>query len=124
MAELERMKRINFLEGDLKNGDFVSADETVTIPLGASYEGPVSLGVRPESIRIGTGGGLDLSVAVTYIEPLGSSEKVFVKAGRNELRAVVEADAEVKIGDTLTITFLPKDIFLFEAQTGRRLSTD
>jgi hypothetical protein len=34
---------------------------------------------------------------------------------------VVEADAKVEIGDTLTITFSPKDVFLFEAQTGKRI---
>lgn len=121
VAEFVGMQRINIMEGNLKNGDFVGADETVTIPLGTSHEGPVSLGIRPESIRIGTGAGVELSAVVTHIEPLGPSEKVFVKAGGNELRVVVEADAEVKIGDTLTITFSPKDIFLFEAQTGARL---
>ncbi|MBW2039030.1 MAG: ABC transporter ATP-binding protein [Deltaproteobacteria bacterium] len=121
VAEFVGMQRINILEGNLRDGDFISADETVVIPLGTSHKGAISLGIRPESIHIGAGAGIDLTAVVTYIEPLGPSEKVFVKIGENELRVVVEADSKVEIGDTLTITFSPKDVFLFDARTGGRM---
>jgi len=123
VAEFVGMQRINILEGSLRDGTFISQDGTIVIPLGTSHKGPVSLGVRPEFIRIGTGAGVDVSAEVTLIEPLGPSKKVFVKVGGNELRVVVEADSKVEIGDTLTFTFSTKDIFLFDIKTGKRLYT-
>ncbi len=61
---------------------------------------------------------------MTLIEPLGASKRVFVRVGENELRTVVEADAKVKINDTVTITFSSKDVFLFDARTGGRVDIE
>ena len=121
VAEFVGIHRINILEGNLRAGNFISSDGTVAIPLGTAYKRGVALGIRPESIRIGTGGGVDLGAAVTHIEPLGPSKTVFVKAGGNEFRAVAEADSQVAIGDTITVTFSPKEVFLFDTTTGRRI---
>jgi len=44
-----------------------------------------------------------------------------VRVGENELRTVVEADAKVKINDKVSITFSPKDVFLFDVRTGGRV---
>jgi len=41
--------------------------------------------------------------------------------GENELKVVVETDAKVKINDKVSITFSPKDVFLFDARTGGRV---
>ncbi len=124
VAEFVGMQRINILDGRLKDGDFISADGAVVIPLETSLKGAVVLGIRPEALRIGKRGKVDLNAKVTHIEPLGPNKKVFVKAGGNELRMVVEANAKVKIGDKITITFAPKDVFLFDAQTGGRVYVD
>ena len=121
VAEFVGMQRINILEGDLKNGNFVSIDESVLIPLPTSHEGRVSLGIRPEAIHIGKGMGVDLIAEVTHIEPLGPNKTIFVKIGANELKVLVRADFEAQIGDTLNVTFSPEDIYLFDAKSGKRI---
>jgi multiple sugar transport system ATP-binding protein len=121
VAEFVGINRINIIEGEIKAKTFTSQDSSVKIPLRKSYKGTVALGVRPEAIRVGKKPGVTLSAQVTLIEPLGAHKRVFVRVGENELRTVVEADAKVKIGDKLTITFSSKDVFLFDARTGERI---
>jgi hypothetical protein len=41
--------------------------------------------------------------------------------GEHELRTVVEADARVKINDKVSLTFSPKDVFLFDERNGERI---
>lgn len=121
VAEFVGIQRINILEGNLKGGDFIAADEGLVIPLAASHQGRVYLGIRPETIHVGEGMGVDLVAQVTHIEPLGPNKTLFVKIGTKELKVLVRADFEAKVGDTLGITFSPEDVYLFDAETGRRL---
>jgi len=121
VAEFVGINRINIIEGEIKGKAFTSQDGSVKIPLKKSYKGGVALGIRPEAIRMGRKPGVTLSAQVTLIEPLGAHKRVFVKVGENELRIVVEADAKVKINDKISITFSPKDVFLFDARTGGRI---
>jgi len=121
VAEFVGINRINIIEGEIKGKAFTSQDGSVKIPLKKSYKGGVALGIRPAAIRMGRKPGVTLSAQVTLIEPLGAHKRVFVKVGENELRIVVEADAKVKINDKISITFSPKDVFLFDARTGGRI---
>jgi len=121
VAEFVGIHRINIIEGEIKGKTFTSNDGSVKAPLGKSYKGAVALGIRPEAIRIGKKQGVTLKAQVTLIEPLGAHKRVFCRVGENELRTVVEADAKVKINDKVSITFSPKDVFLFDARTGRRV---
>jgi len=121
VAEFVGINRINIIEGEIKGKTFASKDGAVKIPLKKSYKGVIALGIRPEAIRMGRRQGVTLSAQVTLIEPLGATKRVFVRVGENELRIVVEADAKVAIGDKLSITFSPKDVFLFDARNGGRI---
>jgi ABC-type sugar transport system ATPase subunit len=121
VAEFVGINRINIIEGEIKGKTFVSRDGAVKAPLGKSHKGTVALGIRPEAIRIGRKHGVALKAEVTLIEPLGAHKRVFCRVGENELRTVVEADAKVKINDKVSITFSPKDAFLFDARTGERV---
>jgi len=121
VAEFVGINRINIIEGEIKGKTFTSKDGSVKISLKKSYKGGVALGVRPEAIRMGRRQGVTLSTQVTLIEPLGASKRVFCRVGENELRIVVEADAKVKVNDKVSITFSPKDVFLFDARTGERI---
>ena len=121
VAEFVGINRINIIEGVMVGKTFTSHDGSVKIPLKKSYKGGVALGIRPEAIRIGKKPGVTLSAQVTLIEPLGASKRVFCRVGENELRTVVEAEAKVKVKDKISITFSPKDVFLFDARTGGRI---
>jgi multiple sugar transport system ATP-binding protein len=121
VAEFVGTNRINIIEGEIKGKTFTSRDGAVKVPLGKSYKGAVALGIRPEAIRIGKKTGVTLSAQVILIEPLGAHKRVFCRAGENELRTVVEADAKVKINDKVSLTFSSKNVFLFAKETGKRI---
>jgi ABC-type sugar transport system ATPase subunit len=121
VAEFVGINRINIIEGEIKGKTFTSQDGSVKMPLRKSYKRAVALGIRPEAIRIGKKPGVALSAQVTHIEPLGASKRVFVRIGENELRTVVEAHTKVKINNKISISFSPKDVFLFDARTGGRI---
>jgi len=121
VAEFVGIHRINIIEGEMVGKTFTSHDGSVKMPLKKSYKGGVALGIRPEAIRIGRKPGVTLKAQVTLIEPLGAHKRVFCRVGENELRTVVEADAKVKIDDKVSITFSPKDVFLFDARNGGRV---
>jgi multiple sugar transport system ATP-binding protein len=118
VAEFVGINRINIIEGEIKGKTFTSRDGSVQIAVRKSYKGAVTLGIRPEAIRIGEQQGVTLKVQVTLIEPLGAHKRVFCRVGENELRTV---EAETKINKKVSITFLPKDVFLFDARTGERI---
>ena len=122
VAEFVGIHRINIIEGEIKAKTFTSKDGSVKAPLGKSYKGTVALGIRPEAVRIGKKPGVTLKAEVTLIEPLGAHKRVFCRVGENELRTVVEADAKVKIHDKVSITFSSKDVFLFDARDGGRIT--
>jgi ABC-type sugar transport system ATPase subunit len=124
VAEFVGISRINIIEGEIKGKTFTSRDGAVRIPLRKSYKGTVALGIRPEAFRMGEKHGVILNARVTLIEPLGASKRVFCRVGENELRTVVAADAKVKINDKVSITFSPKDVFLFDARTGGRVDIE
>jgi multiple sugar transport system ATP-binding protein len=121
VAEFVGTNRINIIEGEIKGKTFTSKDGSVKIPLRKSYKGAVALGIRPEAVRIGKKQGATLSAQVTLIEPLGASKRVFCRVGEHELRTVVEAGAKVKVNDKVSITFSPKDVFLFDERNGERI---
>ena len=121
VAEFVGINRINIIEGEIKGKTFTSHDGSVKIPLKKSYKGGVALGIRPEAIKMGKKTGVTLSAQVALIEPLGVHKRVFCKVGENEVRTVVEAGAKVKIDDKVSLAFLSKDVFLFDARTGGRI---
>jgi ABC-type sugar transport system ATPase subunit len=121
VAQFVGSHRINILAGTITGGRFTSTDGTVHMALGISHEGNVSLGIRPESLRIGGEDGIQLSTQVIHVEPLGANKMVFVKTGANELKVLAPADTAVGSGDRLPVTVSPRDIFLFDAGDQRRI---
>ena len=78
----------------------------------------VTVGVRPEDIRIGSMG---LVGTVTLVEPTGSETLLTTEAALSKVVAICRDKRSFSEGDTLHL--LPTTIHLFEPQTGRRLLT-
>jgi multiple sugar transport system ATP-binding protein len=71
---------MNFIEGDVRGGEFRFAGGSFAAA--APGKGPLTLGVRPEGLRLGGG---DFEADVLVVEPLGFETQVVARAGADEL---------------------------------------
>src|SRR3954469_18139047 len=111
------------------NGSVLAASDGIRIKVPAPmtdrlgpYAGKeVTLGVRPEDIRIAGAGDPDdlhIDAAVEVIERLGSEILLDVAVGPNMMVAAVEPATPVKVRDRLRLTMRPSRLHVFDAQTG------
>ena len=94
-------------------------DHAIAIQGGASHTGPVHVGIRPETVTLGTeADGIPFQVDI--VEDLGASRLLHGQLGSHQF--VVNAPNEVVLpGTGGTITMPPDAIHLFDAATGRRI---
>jgi multiple sugar transport system ATP-binding protein len=83
----------------------------------------VIFGTRPEHLSLSSdGGGLPASVVV--VEPTGADTLVFAKIGETEVTAVFRERHEFRAGDSIRLVPDPARTHLFDAETGKTLSTN
>lgn len=95
-------------------------------PLARGAAGEAALvGIRPNDIRIATGGEAGLATRVHLVEPLGDVTVVSVAAGSEMLRIVLpEAQAlAMRVGDAVPIAFDPTKFHIFRAADGRSMAS-
>jgi multiple sugar transport system ATP-binding protein len=85
------------------------------------YKGQhVTLGIRPEDLRLARGGdGADYTfdAAVEVVEPLGSEILLDVKAGVNPMVARVEPTVRVKVHEGIRLVLDPERLHFFDMNT-------
>jgi sn-glycerol 3-phosphate transport system ATP-binding protein len=79
-----------------------------------STNGATIVGIRPESIRVATGG----TERILWTENLGSQILCAIQCGEVTLTALA---TRVPAGETAAIDIAPEDIYLFDADTGKNL---
>jgi lactose/L-arabinose transport system ATP-binding protein len=85
--------------------------------------GGVTLGIRPEHIRVADNGGAELTLPVRLVEPLGRDTLLYFDSGaERNFVAVTEglSMSEVPAGAQLGLTLDPANLHLFNG-TGRRI---
>jgi multiple sugar transport system ATP-binding protein len=88
--------------------------------LGAYKGQAVTLGVRPEDLRIGMSsdsGDLSFDAVVEVVEPLGAEILLDVSAAGQSIVARVEPTVRAKPHDKIRLTFVPERIHFFDAKT-------
>ncbi|MBX3567469.1 MAG: sn-glycerol-3-phosphate ABC transporter ATP-binding protein UgpC [Rhizobiaceae bacterium] len=111
---------MNFIEGEIENGWFLTADGiALPTPPGAAA-GKVVYGIRPEHLVPDPAG---VPVDVTVVEPTGPETDVFGKLGRQPIVAAMREGPPVAAGEKLRLTARVERVHLFDAATGRRLPT-
>jgi ABC-type sugar transport system ATPase subunit len=82
------------------------------------------VGIRPNDIRIATGGDAGLAARVHLVEPLGDVTLVSVEAGGEVLRMVLPEAAAlaVRTGDALPIAFDESKFHIFRAADGQTMA--
>ena len=81
---------------------------------------PVVYGVRPEHLDLADDG---MPAEVTVVEPTGSETMVFLKSGAENLVAVFRERHNLKPGQRVHVRPDPRQIHLFDGETGERLET-
>ncbi|WP_180900775.1 ABC transporter ATP-binding protein [Martelella soudanensis] len=81
----------------------------------------VTLGVRPQHIRLATGEQAGFEIAITLVEALGTETVVYGKAGNGErVMAVLAGQHGLKTGTTIRVTFDVADVHIFD-ESGQRI---
>ncbi len=119
---------MNMLEGQLKDGDFISPHVRVPLGLQASDRN-VILGVRPEDIHLPDAlsesrATPSISAQVEVIELLGSRAIVPLRLGDQPIKAVIDERFlhKVQEGATIQLAFDRERLHLFDAATGERIA--
>ena len=82
----------------------------------------VTLGVRPQHIRLATEGQTGFEIAITLVEALGTETVVYGEAGNGErVMAVLAGQHALKTGTTIRVTFDVADVHLFD-EAGQRIA--
>ena len=116
---------MNFLPATFAKGgkaDAVLADgQRLRLPDGLPLkEGDaVTVGLRPEHIRLADDGGLKGEVEV--VEPLGLSTQFYVRLANQQLCVFAMGRSNVRPGETVRLSADPAALHLFDPESGNRI---
>jgi ABC-type sugar transport system ATPase subunit len=108
---------MNILSGTIAGNRF--SNGAISLDLHGFPDGPASIGVRPEDIRLGNGNG-NGNGNVDVIENLGWESLVHLKVGSQTITARVETANAPEPGSTVSLQLTPDRLHVFDAH-GRRL---
>jgi len=116
---------MNFFEGEVADGQFVSGDLSIDL---ARYdfaeESPNAaawFGIRPEHVVVNDEAPFNAKIRVDIVEPMGSDTLVWTKINGTPFRFRMDGQAAVSVGDDLSIGFDPARASLFDNTTELRL---
>ena len=120
---------MNLLEGILDSSgqrftlsDGTALDLPISAPGGLANT-PVTLGIRPEHLKVSESGGTLASFHVEVVEQLGADSILHGHFGhdRNEITIRVEGIARLGEGDNLALSVQGEHLHFFDSEDGKRL---
>ncbi|MEO1985887.1 MAG: sn-glycerol-3-phosphate ABC transporter ATP-binding protein UgpC [Martelella sp.] len=122
---------MNFLPASIVDADEdglkISLLDAETIDLAIAGTRPaagarVTLGVRPQHIRLAAEDQAGFEIAITLVEALGTETVVYGEAGNGErVMAVLAGQHALKTGTTIRVAFDVADVHLFD-EAGQRMA--
>ena len=122
---------MNFLPADVADSDEnglqinLLGKETLNLAITGARPAAgakVTLGVRPQHIRLAAEDQTGFEIAITLVEALGTETVIYGEAGNGErVMAVLAGQHALKTGTTIRVTFDVADVHLFD-ETGRRIA--
>ncbi|MER9020079.1 sn-glycerol-3-phosphate ABC transporter ATP-binding protein UgpC [Mesorhizobium sp. M0195] len=113
---------MNFVKGTMSATGMTDESGTIwSVGEGHAASGgrSVTLGIRPEHIRIDPQG---QRAKVYVVESTGSETQIIVDAGQNRLACLIRDRLDVRVGDEIGIGFDPGLAHLFDDETGARIA--
>jgi multiple sugar transport system ATP-binding protein len=107
---------MNFLEGRIEDGRFISEGLTMTLPR-VPRQGPIVLGIRPEHVGVGPGPTFTLDL----VEPIGNEMFIYASMGATHVVARVAPQELPKVGSPIELSFDETHLHFFDGATGLRL---
>ena len=122
---------MNFMDVNVADGELVASGFRFPIPedrkaVVQPHQGQkLILGVRPQDVRDEVSvpePRVSIPAQVEVVEPLGSENYIYAKAGSDNLVARVDAHFSAKMGDNVTFAFDPRRMHLFDGTTEQAIS--
>jgi multiple sugar transport system ATP-binding protein len=117
VAEFVGSPSMNFIDGRIDSGMFVS--ESIRIPVTRRNTDQITIGIRPEHIRVDTepqNGAIEATVYVT--ELMGNETFVFLSVGNNRLIARAPAEFRAEVESPVWLRVVADKAHYFDPQTG------
>ena len=111
---------MNFLNGELENGDFITTGCRIQ-GIGKNSRKNVILGIRPEDMQIVNQGDGQIEAVIYSVELTGDQTIVTAKLGEADLTVREDKDYDGTIDQPVRINLDESKIYLFEAATGERI---
>jgi len=111
---------MNFIQGDLHEGNFIGQGVSVNRVGGGTHKGVV-LGVRPEDTVIDNGDGGNFSAPIFSVEMTGEASLVNTKVGDNFFSIRADKDFVGEIGKKVNVRIDSNKIFLFDSVSEQRI---
>ncbi len=110
---------MNLLQAEVDQGVVRVGTAALELPPGYNLRGPVTLGIRPETLRPVAAAPDALALKVGYVEELGAQRLVHgTVAGQGFVCAL---GTEVEVPEVLHVAPEPGALHLFSAETGARI---
>jgi ABC-type sugar transport system ATPase subunit len=118
---------MEFMDVEVRDegGIFQARRPGMTVPVAtergakaAAHAGTVTLGIRPEDIKVGVG---DTRGEVVTVEPLGREDLVDIEVDGMLIRALAGAGDRPKIGESVSLRLDPEKVHFFDPATGHSL---
>ena len=111
---------MNLMAGEIAaDGGFAGDGVTFAMPVRMEPGRKITFGVRPEHLLLTETG---LPVTVVVVEPTGSEIHLVLRAGEQEMTAVIRERRSFTPGQVLHVTPEAGTVHLFDTATGERLS--
>ncbi|MHB8467350.1 MAG: ABC transporter ATP-binding protein [Acidimicrobiales bacterium] len=118
---------INQIDGVIEDGHLAFAGVRLPLDdvgLDPSPGAPVTVGLRPADLADGRApidGHASVAGVVETTEHLGAEVRVLLDTGAARLTACFDPAASPRVGETVTVSFAPHRLYVFDASTGRNL---
>jgi sn-glycerol 3-phosphate transport system ATP-binding protein len=110
---------MNLLKGELHGDKLALGPSMIDLAGLAPTSGPVTVGIRAEDLRLAGPGEHAMTVAVDYVEELGSQRLVHGNLGDQSLTAVLSPETELK--SELRLVVATEKLHFFNQETGKRI---
>ena len=127
VAEFIGSPPINMLSATQSEGGYRIESMDANLPLVGNFAGAdlekITVGMRPEHLFLAEKERAVFSGSITHLETIGRDTLVRVKAQKSEktVRALVDANANIRIGDACSLGIKPEHIHCFSIKSGERL---